>query len=46
MLGKRRQMIFAPEVNPNSFVFFFQKGDDGSLRWTRFVRQPEPLVKV
>jgi hypothetical protein len=22
-------MVFAPEVNPNSFVFFFQKGDGG-----------------
>lgn len=30
MVGKRRQMIFAPTVNPNSFVFFFQKGDDGN----------------
>ena len=25
--GKRRQMIYAPEINPRSFVFFFWKGD-------------------
>jgi hypothetical protein len=30
MRGKRRQMIFAPALNPKSFVFFFQKGNDGN----------------
>lgn len=26
---KKRQMMFVPEVNPSSFVFFFEKGDTG-----------------
>src|ERR1700730_4750541 len=30
MIGKRRQMIYLPEINLNSFVFFFRKGDDGN----------------
>jgi hypothetical protein len=29
MMNKQRQMIFAPEINPNTFLFFFQKGDSG-----------------
>jgi len=28
--GKRRQMIYAPEINPNTFLFFFSKGDSGN----------------
>jgi hypothetical protein len=27
MTGKSRQMIYAPEINPDTFLFFFQKGD-------------------
>lgn len=27
---KKRQMILLPEVNPHSFVFFFERGDSGS----------------
>ena len=30
---KKRQMVFIPEVNPTSFVFFFEKGDSG-LSWS------------
>jgi hypothetical protein len=30
MIGKRRQMIYLPEINPNSFVFFFLRGDGGN----------------
>jgi hypothetical protein len=29
MTIKRRRMIFIPEVNPRSFVLFFEKGDTG-----------------
>jgi hypothetical protein len=27
--GRKRQMIFAPEINPRSFLFFFEKGQTG-----------------
>ena len=30
---KKRQMMFVPEVNPKSFVLFFEKGDTG-LSWS------------
>jgi hypothetical protein len=30
---KKRQMVFVPEVNPTSFVLFFEKGDTG-LSWS------------
>jgi hypothetical protein len=30
MIGKRRQMIYAPEINLDTFLFFFQKGDVGN----------------
>jgi hypothetical protein len=30
---KKRQMVFIPEVNAASFVFFFEKGDSG-LSWS------------
>ena len=30
---RKRQMLFVPEVNPTSFVFFFEKGDSG-LSWS------------
>ncbi len=27
--GRKRQMILAPEINPNTFLFFFEKGSTG-----------------
>src|SRR5690242_12123589 len=27
--GRRRLMVFAPEINPYSFLFFFEKGQTG-----------------
>jgi len=27
---KKRQMLLLPEVNPNSFVFFFERGNSGA----------------
>jgi hypothetical protein len=40
VIGKRRQMIFAPDINPNSFVFFFQKGDSGNSWSIRDYSEP------
>jgi len=30
MAFKKRRMMFLPEVNPNSFIFFFEKGNSGT----------------
>lgn len=30
--GKKRQMVFIPEVNPESFLFFFERSGSWSLR--------------
>ena len=41
MNRKKRRMMFIPEVNKNSFVFCFEKGDSGLVTESVDVQRPD-----
>jgi hypothetical protein len=42
---KKRQMLFVPDLNPSSFVFFYEKGETG-LSWSIRDYSVEGAVKL
>jgi hypothetical protein len=44
--GKKRQMVFVPEINPTSFLFFYERGSSGSSWSLRDYSAPHRVIET